>query len=163
MDMGAIAGAIGSLKTASEMAKAVMDLRDASAIQSKVIDLQSVIVAAQSSALSAQSDQFTLMHQLRGLQSKLEQLEGWDATKRRYLLKDYGGATFAYELRANAAEGEPIHRICPACYEKKIRSVLQFSYNASGRDTYDCHSCGKKMNFGIEQIDWSPRNKAEYF
>ena len=51
MDIGSIQAAIGSIKTVGDIAKGMMDLKMASKIQSKVIELQREILSAQSSAL----------------------------------------------------------------------------------------------------------------
>lgn len=40
VDMSAIAGMISALKGASDITKAMVDLRDAAAVQGKVIELQ---------------------------------------------------------------------------------------------------------------------------
>lgn len=127
VDAGSIASAIGSLKTAADIAKGFLDLKEAAAVQGRVIELQGVILAAQSSALAAQSDQLSLLEDIRGLKAKMAQLEAWDTEKQRYILKDYGVGTLAYELKPDAANGEPIHRICPACYQKGHKSILQTS------------------------------------
>jgi hypothetical protein len=152
IDMGTIASAVGSLNAASQIAKGILGLHDMQAVQHKVIELQGVILAAQSSALSAQSDQFSLLEEVRGLKAKMAELEAWDTQKKRYELKDFGGGTFAYQLKPSEAGGEPPHRICATCYEKGHRSILQFDFRtASGQDRYDCHSCKTRFEFGHRQ------------
>ena len=81
--MGSIAAAIGGLKTAAEIAKGFLDLKEVAAVQGKVIELQGVILAAQSSALAAQSDQMTLLEDIRALKEKMAKLEAWEAGRRR--------------------------------------------------------------------------------
>jgi hypothetical protein len=147
--MGTIASAIGSIKAAGDIAKAITGLRDAQTIQAKVIELQQVILSAQTSALAAQSDQFTLLQQIRELEAKMAKLEAWEAEKKRYQLRDFGGRTFAYELKPQEANGEPIHRICANCYQKGHKSILQFSARSSGQDYYDCHECKTRPAFGV--------------
>jgi hypothetical protein len=48
VDVSAIAGVMSSLKVAGDITKAAVGLRDAQALQSKVIELQGVILSAQS-------------------------------------------------------------------------------------------------------------------
>ena len=167
IDMGTIASTIGSIKTAGEIAKGFLDLKEATAFQGKVIELQGVIMAAQTSALAAQSDQFTLLNQVRELETKMAKLEAWEAQKKRYSLKDFGGGTFAYELKEAERAGEPIHRICPACYEKGHRSILQFDYRtSSAQDRYKCPGCKTDFEFGVRQQS-QPRSargsSSDYF
>jgi hypothetical protein len=115
VDIGTIASAVGSLNAATQIAKGLLNLHDMQAVQGKVIELQGVILAAQTSALAAQSEQLSLLEEIRGLKAKMAELEAWNAQKKRYQLKDFGGSTFAYELKPEEAQGEPLHRICPAC------------------------------------------------
>jgi hypothetical protein len=149
VDMGTIASAVGSLNAAAQIAKGLLSLHDMQAVQSKVIELQGVILAAQSSALAAQSDQFTLLERVRELETKMAQLEAWETEKKRYALKDFGGNTFAYELKHEEARGEPMHRICPKCYAKGHKSILQsHGKNAVEQDLYQCTECKTEYGFG---------------
>jgi hypothetical protein len=59
--MSAIAGAISSLNAAVNITKAMKDLRDWSIVQSKVIELQSAILDAQSSLFTANEERATLI------------------------------------------------------------------------------------------------------
>ncbi len=148
IDIGSMAAVAGSLKTAGEIAKAMVGLRDAAVVQSKVIELQGVIMSAQSSALTAQSDQFALLERVRELEAQMAELEAWESEKQRYELKDYGGGTFAYELKEPEVSGEPPHRICAACYQKGQKSILQFSHisQANHRHIYDCNVCETRFS-----------------
>lgn len=53
MDFAAIQGAISSLKAATEISRSIMDMKTMSEVQGKVIELQSALLEAQNSALSA--------------------------------------------------------------------------------------------------------------
>ena len=63
----------------------------------------------------------------------MAQLEAWEAEKKRYRLTDYGGGTFAYELKPETAEGELSHRICAACYQQGHKSILQYKDKSYAR------------------------------
>jgi hypothetical protein len=148
-DIGSITAAIGGLKTAAEITKGFLDLKEAAAVQGRVIELQGVILAAQSSALSAQSDQLALLEEIRELKAKLTELEAWSTESQRYALKDFGSETFAYELKADAANGEPTHRLCPNCYQQGHKSILQNSGgNYSGRSRLLCARCKGEFFIG---------------
>jgi hypothetical protein len=126
-------------------------------VQGKVIELQGVILAAQSSALAAQSDQLALLEDIRGLKQKMADLEAWAAEKKRYKLTDYGGGTFAYALKPDAAEGEPAHRVCADCYQKGHKSILQFIMTTVNRqERHICPSCKTEFNFGMPQKRQQP-------
>jgi hypothetical protein len=53
VDGASIAAAIGSLKTAADIAKGFLSLKETAAVQGKVIELQGHILAAQSTHLLA--------------------------------------------------------------------------------------------------------------
>jgi hypothetical protein len=120
-----ISGAIASLKTAGEIAGAFVGLRDQAIIQTKVIELQTVILAAQQSALSAQGEQFALLEEKRDLEAQIAHLEAWGREKERYQLQEIGRGSFAYVLKPDAHGSEPAHMICPNCYQHGRKSLLQ--------------------------------------
>jgi hypothetical protein len=110
-----------------------------------VIDLQRQI-------LDAQRQQFELVRRNTELQATVAAYEKWDTEAGRYQLKDFGGNTFAHELRADAARGEPIHRLCPNCFSQRRKSILQFDFRTSwGQDKYNCPACKNEFEFGVRQ------------
>ncbi len=121
MDISAIAGGLASLKAAKDIAESLLNLRDNAKFQAAVVELQGKI-------LSAQSDQFASMERVRELETQLTKLEAWATEKKRYQLTDFGGGTFAYLLKPEAANGEPIHWLCANCYQKGRKSILQFGF-----------------------------------
>jgi hypothetical protein len=82
-----IAEAVTSLKTASDIAKTLIGLHDSHAIQAKVVELNGIIISAQTSAIAAQSNQFTLLQRIGELEKEIANLEAWTAEKERYELK----------------------------------------------------------------------------
>jgi hypothetical protein len=125
MDMATISAAIGSLQTAGEIAKGLIGLRDTAVIQGKVIELQSAILAAQGSALSAQSDQFSLIQKIRDLEEEIARVKAWEAEKEKYELIEVQPRSFAYAIKANAQGTQPKHYICANCYEQGEKRILQ--------------------------------------
>ena len=114
-----------SLKTTSDIAKALMSLRDTALIQSKVIELQGEILSAQAGTLAAQESQSTLLQRVRDLEKEVADLKAWDAEKQKYQLTDLGRGAFAYTLKEQASSPEPQHSICPNCYQDSRKSILQ--------------------------------------
>jgi hypothetical protein len=146
MDIGSIAGVASSLKTAGDIAKAMIGLRDAATVQAKVIELQGVILAAQGSALTAQSDQMAMLERVRDLEAEVARLKAWDAEKQRYELKDMGRGTLAYALKAEAKGTGPDHSLCAQCYEEGVKSILQAEIRFPGRcHVLACHRCGSAL------------------
>gem|GEM_PF-5315355 len=74
--------------------------------------------------MRASSDErlMALMEALR----KTRRNSGLGAREVRYRLNDFGGGTFARELKDDeVTEDEPKHLACPHCLEMKRKSILQ--------------------------------------
>lgn len=133
---------LSAIKTAYDLAKGLKDMDDAAHRNAAVIELQQKILAAQ-------REQADMAQRIGELEAEVASFQAWDAEKKRYDLKDFGGSTFAYELKQEDAAGEPIHRICPSCFEKRQRSILQFrGRNAFSQDMYRCSGCAHTFEFG---------------
>lgn len=126
VDIQSISAALSSLKAAGEIASALKDVRDATLVQGKVFDLQREILAAQQAAIGAQLGQTELLERIRQLEREKAELDGWQHEKDRYHLVDFGSGTFAYAVKEECRNGEPPHKLCPACFQKKQKSILQY-------------------------------------
>jgi hypothetical protein len=125
VDMTAIGVVSTSLNTAINIAKAMIDVRDASAFQGKVFELQRSIIDAQQSVFAANEERTALIEEVREAKTQIARLEAWETEKQRYELKDVGAGSLAYAVKETMRSGEPIHRICAACYQHARKSILQ--------------------------------------
>ena len=137
------------LKTAGETAQKLISLRDTAKFGDAIIELQAQIMAAQHGALAAQQREAAMAEEIRGLKTRMAELETWDAEKQRYELTDFGSGTFAYLLKSDMSSGEPEHRLCTACYQKGHKSILQFRYRtATKQDKFACPVCKTNVLLG---------------
>lgn len=156
MDYGMIQGAVVSLKAAADIAIALGNIKTMSEVQAKAIELQQIILAAQSSALAAQSEQFTLLQEIRGLKEEVAKAKAWNKQKQRYALVSPWQGAVTYALKRESASTEPAHWICAACYEKGHRAILndamKYAPAGRGRSTIglDCPVCSAHI-----ASDWS--------
>ncbi|WP_234678924.1 hypothetical protein [Bradyrhizobium monzae] len=148
VDVSAIAAAISAFKGASDIGHAMINLRDAAAFQSKLLDFQSKLIEANASVFAAQDERAELLRQIADLDQEISKLKAEKRKFDRYQLKDYGDNSFAYELKASEANGEPLHRACATCFNDEKISILQFSHKSEGQDWYDCPRCKKNQHFG---------------
>lgn len=164
MDIGSIASLATSLKTAGDITKAMIDLRDAQAMQTKVIDLNREIMTAQNSALAAYADQAAMLEKVRQLERRVADLEAWEREKERYELKDFGCGTFAYALKRGVEGGEPFHRICANCYQQRRKALLQSHGNySSGKEKVTCAACNSETFLGCgNRGGHNPRASMDY-
>ena len=93
VDMAAIAGAATSLKTAIDISKIALGLRDESLIRTKVLEMQGEISSALASAIAAQTDQLAILQRISDLEKEITQLKAWDAEKENYDLKPIARGT----------------------------------------------------------------------
>ncbi len=146
VDLTSIGGAIGSLKAAHEIVQGMIGARDTAVFQSKAIELQTQILAAQSSALAAHSDQFALLEKVRKLEEEMAALEAWNTEKERYTLHQVKDRRFTYILKKEVGPSEPNHQICANCYQNKHKSVLQYETRTPSRASLlVCHHCGSEI------------------
>jgi hypothetical protein len=141
MDLTLIQGAISGLKTASDIAKGMMDLKSIADVQTRVIDLQSAILNAQSAALSANADQAAMADDIRALKDEIERLKRWEIERTRYrLMKPFEGAV-AYGLRESKRDGDPAHWLCTNCFEGSRKVILNLKENSKGWSMLACPVC----------------------
>lgn len=144
-DLASIASAATGLQAAGQIVKSMVGLKVSSEVQTKVIELQSIIMAAQGDALAAQSDQFALLERIRNLEAEIAKARAWEAEKERYHLQEFPSGALAYVLKPDAANGEPSHRICPKCYNEGYKSLLQVKSKRGGGERVECHRCNSDL------------------
>lgn len=142
---------LSSLKSAGDLLKSIRETKDANLVMGKVFDLSREILDAQQGAIAAQASQAQLLDDVRQLKARLADFENWSNEEKRYALTDFGGNTFAYLLRPEMSNGEPMHRLCPVCFQRKNKSILQFRSTICNQDHFDCPGCKTEFSFGIEQ------------
>jgi hypothetical protein len=142
IDVGSIASLTGSLKAASDIAKAMITLRDAEAFQAKAIELNREIMSAQSGALAAYANQAALFKRVSDLEKRLAEFEAWEREKSRYQLTQSRAGMFCYVLKEEARGAEPMHRLCASCYQKGEKSILhRWTTYDSGNVDFRCMRC----------------------
>jgi predicted transcriptional regulator len=123
-DIGTIAAALSSIKTAYDIAKAAKGIHDETKLQGAIIELQSAILAAQESALGAQAEQAAMRDQIRNLEARITEFDRWDAEKVKYELQQVYSGAYAYVPKPGAGVPGPVHWLCTACYERRRKSIL---------------------------------------
>lgn len=152
IDFGQAMALMGSLKTAGEITQAMIGLRDATMIQTKVIELNGIIISAQSSALASNLSQMELLERVRTLEAELASMKEWDSSKDKYQLTKVALGAYAMMREPRADSAEPAHWLCVPCYEKRQKSVLQYQGRTSNNaeSIWTCPACKNKI-----QTPWS--------
>jgi hypothetical protein len=144
-DLSAIAAALSSFKTMKDIAQAMIGLRDAQAFQAKLIEFNSALIDAQTNVFSVNEERSALIERVRDLEAKIAEIEGWEAEKKRYELKEVAPRVFTYVLKPEAQGSEPSHWICPGCYQKRQKSILQGLESHSFGWSHSCPSCNLEI------------------
>lgn len=145
--MTSMIDAITGIKAIGDIAQSLISTRDAAIIQGKTSELQSAVLAVQTSALAAQSEQLSLIDRVRNLEEEIARVEAWDAEKKRYHLNEVVSGVFTYILKEEADAGEPLHQICANCYDvhREKSSLQQEQRNGGMRHLLVCNNCGAEI------------------
>jgi hypothetical protein len=142
MPAAEIAAAITGIRSALDVTKAMIGLRDAEAFRAKSIELQALILESLDKAIEAREAYTAQLDEIRALKAEVADLKTWHAEKQRYELKMFGISAMAYMLRPEARGTEIPHWLCPNCFEAGKRSLFQGQPTTmSGRRMYICHGC----------------------
>jgi len=163
VDMAAIAGAAGALKTALDLAKSALGMHDAALIRAKVTEMQGEISTALAGAITAQTDQLAMLNRVDKLEKELAKHEAWDAEKKRYQMERLPPGVLVYTLKQEAAApAEEIHSICPTCYHRSKTSPLQATEPSNGVHHLKCFECGTGLEVGIYRPSTVNRHRSDY-
>lgn len=152
MDIGTAQAAISGLKSVSDLAKSLLELNSIAEVKSRVIDLQNLILNAQSSALALQADLVAAADENRKLSAQIATMRNWEVERERYKLISPEVGVFVYALRASMSNGQPPHWICTHCYERGVKGILGPVYHISPRGCgLLCPACRSELQskFGI--------------
>jgi hypothetical protein len=80
-DITAMAVVLSSLKSAKDLAEAMVGLRDSAALQSRLIEFQSKLIDANNAAFAAQEERSGLLDRIGKLEKEVVALESWERRK----------------------------------------------------------------------------------
>ena len=126
IDIGSLAAVGSALRSAGEIMKTMVGLRDGVLLQAKAIELNAEIITAQGAALTANANQFTLLDRVRDLEKEVADLKAWRAEKKKYALQQIAPGAFAYVIKPEVRGAEPMHLLCATCYNQGLKSILQY-------------------------------------
>lgn len=141
-------GTITGLKSAFNLIKGINKLQTMTEVNAVAIELQQMILTAQSDAAEAFAEQQIMLENIRELKEELASVKAWETEKQRYELKEIGRGALAYVLKEGMENGEPSHKICPACYQNSKKFILQRSQKSGEGIFSECPSCKARV-YGV--------------
>ncbi len=142
VDMSAIAGTVSALKGAADILKTMIGLHDAKAMDSKIIELNAMILDAQRSAFTANDERASLIEQISALEKEVVRLKDWTAEKEEYEFSEVSLRVYAYVPKPGMERAKKPHMLCANCYDQGQRGVLQSTHEVRrGRRVHRCSRC----------------------
>ena len=145
MDITIIKTALDAAKGAFSAAKVIQQLSKDTAVNAAVIEIQQSLLSLQEMMLSAQEQILGLMGERDSARRELAESRGWEDTQSRFELFVPIEGTMVYRLKAVHAAVEPMHYLCPICFEKKVKVILQMPSPANL--IYGCKACEAEFWF----------------
>lgn len=141
MDLSAIAAAMTSVKTASEIAKGLVNLRDEREFQARAGQIEKELAEARGLVAEAQTTMLALLNRVGELERQVAQQEDWRAEAARYELVETYKGRLAYRVKDSMRGEEPTHYVCPACFQKRQKSILQPREWHNREPSLECPAC----------------------
>ena len=132
---------VATIKTIVDLSKELKTLSLGEAASKKAAEVDAQIFAAYESALASQARQLELSKRNQELEKEVTSLKNWDVQKEDYELKAIENSAFVYSLKENAKSAEPVHWLCPPCYENSKKSILQRGTPFQRRYPWLCPVC----------------------
>lgn len=146
VDLAAISGAFGAVKSAADGAKLLLNVHEQGAIRTAVAGLQTQLATALTAIIDARLAQADMLDRTKELEAQIAEMKRWDGEAATYELQEIGPGSLAYGVSAPASFMGPPHYLCATCYDKRQKSVLQAALETfQGRRVYGCPTCKTKI------------------
>lgn len=129
---------VGIANTAKAL-KGLLDTVQDVKTREKIRGIQDDLIDLQTQFLAVHAQYQDLAEAKRKVEQKLVAYENWDAEAARYQLQEVAGGIFVYVLKPENAGGEPIHWLCPNCFQRREKSIL--TKPTVDHLNYKCHRC----------------------
>jgi hypothetical protein len=163
-----ISSALGSLKTALELAKTAVAVRDDNKIaeatqllNDRIIDVQNAALHLQEKLSTQREDIEALKDEKRELSAKIAELEQRKAERGQYKLHELSPNVFVLASIETGQGGTPAHYLCQPCMDNKAQKVILQAHSSHGKRYAKCTVCGVPYFTG-ETYDYSPVRFMNY-
>lgn len=145
MDASTFAGIAASLSSATTVAKAMMGMKIDDEVRDAVSKLQSDLISAQSAALRGLAERAELLERLEAADQKIKGYTNWAEEADKYHLVEFPTGSQVYVRRAEHLNDEPSHKLCPNCFQKGQKSILQSTKGRNGGESVQCLNCDANL------------------
>ena len=143
--LGLAASAVGLTKEAASTVDQVKKAVSSNGLQGDTRKAEELLNTLATHLTVANMTNVRLSTHLKALGDALLKENALEERKRRYKLVDMGNGEMLFVLRAEDANGDPPHYICPICLEKERR--FHFVTGPEQGDGKHCQGCGHYFQF----------------
>lgn len=114
------------IDVATRAIRIIAELRDSAKDlewRSRLIELQSLLLALQEANFALEADKRTLQQELDSLRAERAQDQLWQDRAKDFPLTDHQGV-IVRRGKSNAVAHEPIHSLCPYCFDKRVYAPI---------------------------------------
>ena len=146
-----IGAAMSGLQATKDIVKGMTIIRDAAALNTVKVHLQSSILDAQEQLFAALEKQAAMSARVVELEQEVMRLKDWSAERETYQLAQVYTGAYVYMRKAGMEAGQPPHWLCAPCYDNRKKSILQRLDAAGARPPtreWQCPSCKATISVG---------------
>ena len=128
-------------------AKILIDARDQSKRADAQMEFTQTLIEVQEKSLSLIQSNQELLVTNESLKQQLADNEKWEQEQTRYVLENVGNGATVYSLDPEKASGQPLHWLCPNCFEDRKKSMLQRTGKTDGilASVFKCNRCKSEV------------------
>ncbi len=140
MDGTSIFGAMQALQFGAQTVNGLLALKVSSEVQTKAIELNSQIIAAQGHIMAIQSDYAATIEEVKLLKEEIARMKSIGGEREKYILHQVERGAFAYILKPSVDSSEPAHWLCVQCFDNGHKKILSANKRVTGGREVE-HQC----------------------
>lgn len=138
---------IAAFKNAMDIAKIIISSKTDNETKARVSELQSSMSVLHATYLSLQSQNEELSKLNNKLEKELAKINNFNKEAKRYEIRELCAGVVVYALKKDNANQEPMHYLCPNCYQERRKSILQLHAKSYHGARYNCTNPACKAEF----------------
>ncbi|WP_026319262.1 hypothetical protein [Amorphus coralli] len=98
-------------------------------------------------AMQDMRERYTAMfNRLCEIEEENRQLRDFQIDVENYVLDEIGPQSFAYSRKTDSLANEAKPHLCAHCFDRKVKSILQFECHKAQTDVLKCNACGSTVH-----------------
>lgn len=143
-----LTAAFGSAKAVADIIGAGKGVIDQAKLASALFDLNSRLLGTQGAMMTLQSENAELQQRVRALEAKAAERSTWIETSAAFARRQVAPGVFAFVEIGVRGEGEGIPKYCCACFDGRVKALLQQRLLDIGRMiALDCPNKHRSLEF----------------